>query len=81
MTTPSDRDQASNAAAARSVGEAACQLGLDSFTIYELIQRDEIHAVRASWGEFRVPQSELDRVLQPVGTRSNDERVNAQSVC
>jgi len=80
MTTQSAESQAPNAADARSIGEAACQLGLDSFTVYELIQRDEIHAVRTSWGEFRVPQSELDRVLQPTGTQSR-QAAGEEKVC
>jgi hypothetical protein len=60
-----------------SIPDASMQMGVDSFTVYGLIQRDKLRAKRAPWGEFRVPQSELDRVLQP----SSNGRTEGHGVC
>jgi hypothetical protein len=46
-----------------SVDEATKVLGLDSFTVHSLIQRDKLRGVFASWGEIVIPQSELQRVV------------------
>ncbi len=44
-----------------SFGEAARFLGLDTFTFYALVQREEIPSVLAPNGEFVVSQDDLDR--------------------
>lgn len=47
-----------------SIPDASTRMGVDSFTVYGLIQREKLQAKRAPWGEFRVLQSELERVLR-----------------
>jgi hypothetical protein len=49
---------------AESISCAAKQLGLDSFTLYGLIQRDKVRPQRARWGELVILQIEMDRVLK-----------------
>ena len=46
-----------------SIDEAAKVLGLDSFTVHSLIQRDKLRGEFAPWGEIVIPQSELQRVV------------------
>ena len=46
-----------------SIDEAAKFLGLDSFTVHSLIQRDKLRGEFAPWGEIVIPQSELQRVV------------------
>jgi excisionase family DNA binding protein len=46
-----------------SVTEAAAMLGLDTFTVYRLIQQGRIRAELALFGELVIPRGELDRVL------------------
>jgi len=45
-----------------SVQEAAQALGVDSFTLYSLIQRDRLTATRSPSGEITIPESELARL-------------------
>jgi len=63
-----------------SIPVASVRMGVDSFTIYGLIQRDQLRARRARWGEFMIPQTELDRVLQPPAVQSNDG-TNGEEPC
>jgi hypothetical protein len=46
-----------------SIAEAAKFLGLDSFTVHSLIQRDKLRGEFAPWGEIVITQSELQRVV------------------
>jgi hypothetical protein len=49
---------------AESIPHAAKQLGLDSFTLYGLVQRDKVRPQRERWGELVILQIEMDRVLK-----------------
>jgi hypothetical protein len=52
------------------VDEAAKSLGLDSFTLYALIQRQQVKVDAMPWGEIVLPRSELQRLLKrPTGAR------------
>ena len=51
-----------------SVQEAARALGVDSFTLYSLIQRDRLTATRSPSGEITIPEPELARLTN--GERS-----------
>jgi hypothetical protein len=44
-----------------SFADAARFLGVDTFTFYSLVQREEIPSVLAPSGEFVVSQDDLDR--------------------
>ena len=46
-----------------SIDEAAKFLGLDSFTVHSLIQRDKLKGDFAPWGEIVIPDAELQRVV------------------
>lgn len=46
-----------------SVTEAGNTLGLDTFTVYRLIQQGRIRVDLAMFGELVIPRGELDRVL------------------
>jgi hypothetical protein len=52
-----------------SINKASIQLGLDSFCVYSLIQRELLCSKRASWGEVLIPRTEMVRVL-----RQSDEK-------
>ncbi len=45
-----------------SVRDAARTLGLDSFTLYSLIQRDRVNVMRSPSGELTIAESELGRL-------------------
>jgi hypothetical protein len=45
-----------------SIPEAARALGLDSFTLLNLIQRDRLTVTRSHSGEITIPESELARL-------------------
>src|ERR1017187_5158863 len=45
------------------VSRAAQALGVDTFTVLSLIQRDELVPTRASSGEITLPQSELIKLI------------------
>lgn len=45
-----------------SVREAARALGVDSFTLYSLIQRDRVTGTRSPSGEITISESELARL-------------------
>lgn len=47
-----------------SFSDAARFLGLDTFTFYALVQREEIPSVLAPSGEFVVLQDDLDRLVR-----------------
>jgi predicted DNA-binding transcriptional regulator AlpA len=49
---------------ALAIPEAANQLGLDSFSVYMLIQSDLLHPQRERLGELTIPQNEMDRLLK-----------------
>ena len=49
---------------ALSIPEAANELGLDSFSVYMLIQFDLLHPRRERLGELTIPQNEMDRLLK-----------------
>lgn len=55
-------DSAVDSEARVSFSDAARFLGLDLFTFYALVQREEIAAVFAASGEFVVLQTDLDRL-------------------
>jgi len=48
---------------AYSIPEAADMLGLDYFTVYNLVQRGKLKACRALRGKFLITRAELDRLL------------------
>jgi hypothetical protein len=45
-----------------SFADAARFLGVDTFTFYSIVQREEIPFIFAASGEFVVSQSELDKL-------------------
>ena len=45
-----------------SFADAARFLGVDSFTFYSLVQREEIPTVFAPFGEFLVSQDDLEKL-------------------
>ena len=45
-----------------SVRDAARTLGLDSFTLYSLIQRDRVTPTRSPSGEITISEAELTRL-------------------
>ncbi len=47
---------------AYSVEQGASSLGVDEFSLLSRIQAGEIKAVRARWGEIRIPESEFERL-------------------
>ena len=47
-----------------SIPIAAERLGLDSFSVYMLIQSDLLHPQREQLGELTIPQAEMDRLLK-----------------
>lgn len=62
---------------AASIPQAAKQFGLDSFTLYGLIQRDKVRPHRERWGELVILQIEMDRVLKkpsPSTSSKKEER-------
>jgi hypothetical protein len=67
MNTESDEAEA-------SIPHAAKQLGIDSFSLYGLIQRDKVRTQRARWGELVVLQIEMDRVTAAPATEKKKAR-------
>jgi hypothetical protein len=59
---------------AASIPQAAKQLGLDSFSLYGLIQRDQVRPRRERWGELVILQIEMDRVLKKPSTSTNRKK-------
>jgi hypothetical protein len=64
-----ERDQSAVNSAAKepatvSFAEAARFLGVDTFTFYSIVQREEIPFVFASNGEFVVLQDDLDKLAK-----------------
>jgi hypothetical protein len=59
---------------AASIPRAAKELGLDSFTLYGLIQRDKVRSQRARRGELIILQIEIDRVLDETAVSTEDEK-------
>ena len=57
-----------------SIPRAAKQLGVDSFSLYGLIQRDKVRPHRARRGELVILQIELDKVLKKPVAQSNGEK-------
>ena len=47
-----------------TVNEAAQALGVDSFTVFNLIQRDKVIPSRSSAGEITLPVSELAKLTK-----------------
>ena len=47
-----------------SIPIAAERLGLDSFSVYMLIQSDLVHPQRERLGELTIPQAEMGRLLK-----------------
>ena len=45
-----------------SVREAARSLGVDSFTLYSLIQRERVTATRSPAGEITIAETEIARL-------------------
>ncbi|MGH7991812.1 MAG: hypothetical protein ACREDS_16675, partial [Limisphaerales bacterium] len=59
---------------AASIPKAAKQLGVDSFSLYSLIQHDKVRPRRERWGELVILQVELDRVLKKSVPSPDDEK-------
>jgi hypothetical protein len=58
-----------------SIPQAAKRLGLDSFSLYGLIQLDKVRPQRARWGELVILQVEMDRILQkPTGSHDDEQK-------
>ena len=57
-----------------SIPKAAKQLGMDSFSLYGLIQRDKIRPRRERWGESVVLQIDVDNVLKKSVTSLDDKK-------
>ncbi len=47
-----------------SIPKAARALGLDTYTLYTLIQRERVRAGLSQSGEFVIPNDELNRLLK-----------------
>ena len=60
---PNTNEQPQNERIAYSIPEAADMLGLDYFTVYNLVQRGKLKACRALRGKFLITRAELDRLL------------------
>ncbi|MBI4660172.1 MAG: hypothetical protein HY735_15135 [Verrucomicrobia bacterium] len=61
--TPALNSNLADSPAPVSFTDAAGYLGLDIFTFYSLVQRDEIPTFLAPWGEFVVSQHDLDQLI------------------
>jgi hypothetical protein len=46
-----------------SFSDAARFLGVDVFTFYSMVQREEIPSFLGAWGEFVVSQDDLDKLV------------------
>jgi hypothetical protein len=46
-----------------SFSDAARFLGVDVFTFYSMVQREEIPSFPGLWGEFVVSQDDLDKLI------------------
>lgn len=46
-----------------SFSDAARFLGVDVFTFYSMVQREEISSFLGPWGEFVVSQDDLDKLV------------------
>jgi hypothetical protein len=46
-----------------SFSDAARFLGVDVFTFYSMVQREEIPSFLGPWGEFVVSQDDLDKLV------------------
>jgi hypothetical protein len=46
-----------------SFSDAARFLGVDVFTFYSMVQREEIPSFLGAWGEFVVSQEDLDKLV------------------
>src|ERR1700691_1483339 len=60
--------------AAFAVDTCASALGVDEFTLLSRIQTGEINAVRASSGEIKIPESEMER-LAPASRREAAQEI------
>ncbi|MGH7988677.1 MAG: hypothetical protein ACREDS_00575 [Limisphaerales bacterium] len=59
-----------------SIPETAEKLGLDSFSVYMLIQSDLLHPRRERLGELTIPKTEMDRLLKkPAESSANEKEV------
>ena len=61
IQSPTDNATASGE---MTVNEAADVIGVDSFTMLSLIQRDKVNPTRSPSGEIMVPKGELTRLTQ-----------------
>ena len=66
---------AENDEAGKPIPKAAEELGLDSFTLYALIQRDKVRPHRARRGELVILEIEMDRVVKPDEPAKNGTKV------
>lgn len=57
-----------------SIVDAALRLGLDSFTVCALVQRNKLRAKRLPSGEFVIPASELHRIFHAAAARVQSDR-------
>ena len=60
--------------------DASLRLGLESFSVYALVQRQKLRAKRLPSGEFVIPMSELQRVFRPPAAVPTNER-KRRAVC
>ena len=58
-----------------SIPIAAERLGLNSFSVYMLIQSDLVHPQRERLGELTIPQAEIDRLLKKSAASSANKEV------
>jgi hypothetical protein len=63
-----------------SIVDASLRLGLDSFTVCALVQRNKLRAKRLPSGEFVIPVNELQKVFRAPASRSPSER-KARPAC
>jgi hypothetical protein len=59
---------------AASIPCVAKEFGLDSFSLYGLIQQDKLRPKRARCGELVILQVEMDRVLKKSAASSDDKK-------
>ena len=65
---------------AASISKAAKQLGVDSFSLYGLIQRDKVRPRRERWGEVVVLQIDVDNVLKKPAVPQEDKKEAEQVI-
>jgi predicted site-specific integrase-resolvase len=46
-----------------SISQAARSLGLDTYTLYTLVQREQINPITAAGGEYVVSKQDVERLV------------------